>query len=121
MALDPVLVENTSAWLRKAEEDLQRVERSLSTDPPDVEDALFHSRQAAEKALKAFLTWHDQPFRKTHDLDALGRQCVEVDSTLESLVDGADQLTEYAWVSRYPMRAAEPTLADIEEGRTVAR
>ena len=47
MALDPVLVENTSAWLQKAEEDLQRVGRSLSADPPDVEDALFHSQQAA--------------------------------------------------------------------------
>jgi HEPN domain-containing protein len=30
--------------------------------------AVFHCQQAAEKALKGFLAWHDTPFRKTHDL-----------------------------------------------------
>jgi HEPN domain-containing protein len=74
MAHDPVLVENAAAWLQKAGQDLRRVERCLADEPPDVEDALFHCQQAAEKALKAFLTWHDQPFKKTHDLAALGSQ-----------------------------------------------
>ena len=58
MAHDPVLVENAAAWLRKAWQDLRRVERCLTDEPPDVEDALFHCQQAAEKALKAFLIWH---------------------------------------------------------------
>jgi len=47
------------------------LERCLTDEPPDVEDALFHCQQAAEKALKAVLIWHDRPFKKTHDLAAL--------------------------------------------------
>ena len=30
-----------------------------AAEPPDPEGGLFHSQQAAEKALKGFLTWHD--------------------------------------------------------------
>ena len=28
---------------------------------------------SVEKALKAFLSWHDRPFRKTHSIEELGR------------------------------------------------
>ena len=38
----------------------------MAADPPLLEDALFHCQQAVEKVLKALLTWHDEPFRKTH-------------------------------------------------------
>jgi HEPN domain-containing protein len=41
------------AWIAKAQQDIVRVARCLDSDPPDDEDALFHSQQAAEKALKA--------------------------------------------------------------------
>jgi HEPN domain-containing protein len=30
---------------------------------------VFHAQRAAEKAMKAFLAWHDVPFRKTHNLE----------------------------------------------------
>ena len=120
MAADPVLVENTKAWLTKAAKDLRRVEQLISTEEPDYEDAVFHCQQTVEKALKAFLTWHDQPFRKTHDIDALGRQCTPIDPTLDALVDKADRLTEYAWLYRYPGDANEPTVGDVEESCKVA-
>ena len=93
MPPDPDLIENTRAWLVKSTKDLHRVEVFLAAQPSDFEDALFHCQQAAEKALKAFLTWHDQPFRKTHDLDTLGKQCTELDSTLGPLVERLDRLT----------------------------
>jgi hypothetical protein len=35
--------------------------------------AVFHCQQAAEKALKGFLAWHDVPFRKTHTLKRAAR------------------------------------------------
>ena len=60
MAADPVLVENTKAWLAKAAKDLRRVEQLISAEEPDYEDAVFHCQQTVEKALKAFLTWHDE-------------------------------------------------------------
>jgi HEPN domain-containing protein len=82
---------------------------------------MFHCQQAAEKALKAFLTFHDQPFRKTHDLASLGKQCANVDATLAALVDRLDDLSEYAWAYRYPTGFAEPTSTDIEEARRSAQ
>ena len=121
MPADPVLVENTRAWLAKAGKDLRRVEIIRSNPESDTEDAVFHCQQAVEKALKAFLTWHDQPFRKTHDIDALGKQCARLDPTLEPLIDQADRLTEYAWLYRYPGEAAEPTAEDATEAFRLAR
>ena len=50
--------------------------------PPLIEDALFHCQQAAEKAMKAFLTAHDTAFRKTHDLDELAATREESDASL---------------------------------------
>ena len=50
-----------------------------------VEDVLFHCQQAVEKALKAFLTWHDRPFGKTHDLQRLGLRCPRVDPGLNCI------------------------------------
>ena len=121
MEPDPILVANTAAWLRKAAQDLARVERCLAEENPDVEDALFHCQQAAEKALKAYLTWHDQPFRKTHDLAALGKQCAGIDPTLAALADQADELTEYAWAFRYPTSFLEPAPGEDDSARRLAR
>jgi len=114
MASDPVLVANTAAWLRKASQDLGRVDRCLGAEPPDIEDALFHCQQSAEKSLKTFLTWHDRPFRKTHDLSVLAAQCLEIDPTIQPYVDRLDDLTEYAWAFRYPTTFVEPPSADVE-------
>jgi len=121
MPIDPILLRNTVAWLRKARQDLERVERCLAPESPDVEDALFHCQQAAEKALKAFLTFHDQPFRKTHDLASIGKQCANIDPTLDALVDRLDDLSEYAWAYRYPTGFAEPAPAEIEDARRAAQ
>ena len=97
------------------------MERCLALEPPDVEDALFHCQQTAEKALKAFLTFHDQPFRKTHDLTSLGKECANIDATLAALVDRLDDLSEYAWAYRYPTGFAEPTPGDIEDAHSAAQ
>ncbi len=115
MPPDPVRLADTEAWLAKAEQDLRRVSILLSVDPPDIEGALFHSQQSAEKALKAFLTWHDIPFRRVHELDELGQQCATADPSLSSLAAQADDLTKYAWRFRYP---GAPYLPTLEEGST---
>ncbi|MCZ7570447.1 MAG: HEPN domain-containing protein [Ardenticatenaceae bacterium] len=64
MPLDPVLVADTQGWLQKAANDLRGAEIDPAATPPLLEDAVFHCQQAAEKALKAFLTFHNQPFRR---------------------------------------------------------
>ncbi len=88
MPLDPVRLADTRAWLLKAANDLRGAEVDLAADPPLPGDALFHCQQVAEKALKAFLTWHDRRFRKTHNLVELGDQSREIDDTLHELCAG---------------------------------
>lgn len=69
MSLDPALVADTREWLRRAADDLRAA-------PPLLADALFHCQQAVEKAFKAFLTFHNQPFRRTHNLEETGAACL---------------------------------------------
>ena len=72
MPHDAVRAADARAWLEKADLDLRSARADLVASPPISADALFHCQQSSEKALKAFLTWHDRPFRKTHDLVELG-------------------------------------------------
>jgi len=112
---------DTSAWLAKAQLDLRSAEHALAAAPPLHEDVLFHCQQTVEKAMKAWLTFHDVPFRRTHSLEELGRQCVAVDSRLQRLVDQAAPLTEYAWRFRYPGEAEPPGREETEEALHTAR
>ena len=121
MPHDPVRVADTRAWLAKAALDLRSAEVDLAAHPPITSDALFHCQQAVEKALKAFLTWHDHPFRKTHDLVELGGRCVALDATLEPSLRTAGPLTEYAWRFRYPGEVDEPAREEAEQSLKVAR
>jgi HEPN domain-containing protein len=82
---------------------------------------MFHAQQAAEKAMKAFLAYHDVPFRKTHHLDELGQQCLAIDPTLNVIAHAAAPLTEYAWRFRYPGDSDEPERAEAEEALQVAQ
>ncbi|MDZ4855333.1 MAG: HEPN domain-containing protein [Nitrospirota bacterium] len=107
-------------WLSKAANDLRGAHIDLDADPPLIEDALFHCQQAAEKSLKAFLTGHDTPFKKTHDLDELGRACLELDSTLRNAVQPAVPLTVFAWEFRYPGDTQVPSMNEVREYLAVA-
>ena len=94
MAHDTVRVAEVRDWLDRARQDLRAADLLLTSDEPLPDVAVFHCQQAAEKSLKAFLTWHDRPFRKTHNLEELGEQCLGVDAGLEELIDRAVPLTE---------------------------
>jgi HEPN domain-containing protein len=109
------------AWLAKTHQDLRRVEILLAATPADVEGALFHCQQAAEKAMKAFLTWHDVRFRRIHDLEEIGKQCVEVDPALRSPMVRAEALSEYASRFRYPGAPREPRLEEGQAALALAR
>ena len=63
-------------WLTRSEHDL-RVARYLLTMPdPPPESVGFHAQQCAEKALKAYLTFHRVSFERRHDLNYLIDLCV---------------------------------------------
>ena len=121
MPPDSKRLADTRAWLAKVATDLRAATVDLNADPPILSDAVFHCQQAVEKALKAFLAWHDRPFRKTHNLVELGEQCAEIDSSLEPLLRRAAPLTEYASEYRYPGEPEEPTSEEVEQALSIAR
>lgn len=121
MPHDPIRVADTRARLAKADTDLKAAAHELTAVPPFTADAVFHAQQAAEKAMKGFLAWHDVPFRKTHDLAEIGRQCADIDPSLASLLMRAAGLTQYAWKFRYPGECEEPSPEEAEASIALAR
>jgi HEPN domain-containing protein len=121
MAPEQARAEDVRAWLQKAALDLRSAEHAMSEREASLRsDVVFHAQQAAEKSFKAFLAWHDVAFRKTHNLEELGRACVSIDATLRATVDRAVPLTEYAWRFRYPGEPSEPSGEEANEALNTA-
>ena len=110
----PELRDELHAWVTKAQHDLCAAERLTLGDDPILDVAVYHCQQAAEKALKGFLTFHEEPFERTHSLPTLVWQCVDVDESFDSLRDAAELLNPLATRFRYPGEIMEP---DIDEAR----
>jgi HEPN domain-containing protein len=121
MPRDPIRLADAKAWLAKADMNLKAAAHELTAAPPFTADAVFHAQQAAEKAMKGFLAWHDVPFRKTHDLAEIGHQCAGLDPSLELLLMRAASLTQYAWKFRYPGEPEEPLREEAEISIALAR
>lgn len=107
-------------WLIKAEHDLGSARRLLTGEPPYLDTAVYHCQQAAEKALKAYLTLKDTPFQKVHDLSVLIEQCIELDNSFEQIGNISEILNPYATAFRYPGDVLEPELSDAEEALRLA-
>ena len=120
MPHDPVRIEETRSWFRKAGDDLRAASVDVEAEPPLLEDALFHCQQAVEKAMKGFLMWHDQPFRKTHSLTELGIICSKLDPSLENTLRTTAGLSEYATVYRYPGETEPPSEEEAAGARELA-
>lgn len=122
MPHDPQKVAETRDWLIKADHDLRAAEAMIDlVDPPLSDVAVFHCQQAAEKSLKAFLFWNDVPFRKTHEIEELGRLCEKLDPSLKDIVETAVDLTPFAWRFRYPGDVMQPSPADTQGALSLAR
>ena len=122
MQTDDARIEDARAWLARAELDLRAADLELGAPEAGLwGDVAFHAQQAAEKALKAFLALHDNPFRKTHSIEELGRACAAIDPGLAELVDAAAPLTEFAWKFRYPGEVGDPTREEAGRAVVVAR
>lgn len=121
MPPDPARIAESRPWFTKAAHDLRAADVLLAADPPLLGEAAYHCQQAAEKSLKGFLSWHDIPFGKTHDLAAIGGLCVTNDPSLEPLCVRADRLSVFAWAFRYPGEPEEPNRTEVEEANRLAR
>jgi len=119
--MQPEKLAETRAWFRRMEDDLRAADVDLGADPPLIADALFHCQQAVEKALKGFLTWHDRPFRKVHDLRELGAEAIAMDGSLELWIRRSIPLSPFATVFRYPYTLAEPSEEETRESVSLTR
>ena len=113
-------IELINQWLTKADDDLRMAELVLNSDEPVYWGAAFHSQQAAEKLLKALLTYHGIDFEKTHDIDYLLEICCDVEPEAETLRLTATKLTDFAVESRYPLPHRDPTEAESKEAVEIA-
>ena len=107
-------------WMRFAEEDLRTAESLLADEERVPRHACWLAQQAAEKALKAGLVFHQiaHPFR--HDLDALRNLLPEGWETKQEQADLAE-LTEWAVEARYPGDWPDATLGDARDAVAQAR
>jgi HEPN domain-containing protein len=80
-------------WFIKAENEIRAEKASLNADPPITEDVCFHSQQAIEKLLKAFLVYMDKEFPKTHDLTNLVGLCGKCDIGFLELIPIVEGMT----------------------------
>jgi HEPN domain-containing protein len=113
MTAEELLLDETHAWLGRARSDLRAAQ--VLRDARAYAEALFFCQQAAGKAIKGFLAFHQRPFRKTHELRQLVSECLAIDESLDATLGQADDLSKYAWRFRYPGAPYEPDAAEAAE------
>jgi len=107
-------------WLIKANHDLASARKLANVPNPYLDSAIFHCQQAAEKAIKAFLVYHDQRFDKTQDLEILLDLATKFESQFSQHLETAAQLTPYAVTFRYPGNDIEPEPEEFADALKVA-
>jgi HEPN domain-containing protein len=90
-------------WLLFANNDLISA-RHLFEDlyPKQTNIAAYLCQQCAEKALKAFLVFHDIDPPKIHDLERLVHLCQSVDAGFLEIEIDCKKINPYGAASRYP-------------------
>ena len=106
-------------WLHKARRDLYMAGLA-ALDPKPAPDAWgFHCQQAAEKALKAFLQFHEREIERTHDVSFLIGECRSIDPSFGAWESVAGILTSFALQYRYP-GPADPLEDQLREAQRAA-
>ena len=112
--------EEVQQWLTKSQRDLKVAWVLFKNEESLLDAVVYHCQQFAEKSLKAYLTYKNTTFRKTHDLDVLIDLCCQSEASFQELKDGADILTPYATEFRYPSDTIEPEKYEAEEALRIA-
>lgn len=89
-------------WLRKADADFDLAEHLVAEESVFLNAIAFHCQQAAEKYLKALLTWWGTEFPKTHVLATLLSLIETRDAELAASLSVVIPLTPYGAELRYP-------------------
>ena len=113
------LLDVVRGWVRKADSDLAVVDLALDAGRA-LDTACFHAQQAAEKLLKAYLTFKAVEFPFTHNLSKLLDLCQAQEPGFQQLRGAVEPLTPYAVAMRYD-QDFWPTAADAGQARDAAR
>jgi len=90
-------------WFRKSYNDVITANHLLyDVYPKQIENSCYHSQQAVEKALKAYLQYMNEEAPYTHDLALLCQLCAEKNEVFNAYLDDCADLTQYATRTRYP-------------------
>lgn len=113
--MDNAKLEWVRSWLIKAHSDLRSARALVALSEPATDTAIYHCQQAAEKSLKGYLAFRDQPLERTHDLQRLLDLAIALDSAFASLEVQADILNPYATAFRYPntLGVEFPSVAEV--------
>lgn len=107
-------------WLARAERDLQAAQNEVHAPVPLPEMSAYHAQQAAEKAMKAFLTAHSVPFAYTHDLVHLQDQREAIEPAFAPYLPAAQTLNPYATLFRYPGGPLAPPMTEAHQALQLA-
>lgn len=108
------LIPGTPAdWLQRARSDLAMAKVPLPEES-FYEERCFHA-QRAEKAIKAVFRHRGHTFRYTHDLEQLLAELPQLGESIPPDVLLADDLTPYAWETRYPFQGEAVTRQEYLE------
>ncbi len=107
-------------WLLRAEEDLSAARSLLTYEASFCATVCFHSQQAAEKYLKAFLTSRQVEFPKTHDIDEILDLIAPVNGKLSESLRGTILLTNYGVDVHYPGDFPNVTGSDARQAIQMA-
>ena len=118
--MDSPTHEEVQQWLTKSQRDLKVAWVLFNHEESLLDSVVYHCQQSAEKSLKAYLTYQNITFRKTHDLDVLIDLCSLSEPSFQDLKDGADILTPYATEFRYPSDTVEPEREEAKEALEIA-
>jgi len=117
---DRIRDEFVHRWLTRAEEDLNAAKSLITYGSSFLSTVCFHSQQAAEKYLKAFLTYHQVEFPKTHDIAELLDLIMPIDSKLSESLRDVIILTNYGVEVRYPGDRPSVTANDAQQAVQLA-
>jgi HEPN domain-containing protein len=107
----------TLEWIDKAEGDLDTALREIQARiRPNFDAVCFHSQQAAEKYLKAYLQENGNEIPRIHNLVELINLCANIDQSIVVIEADVKVLDRYAVRVRYPGESAIK-----EEARTAIK
>ena len=117
---DEADIELSKQWVAKAENDLLNADNNLGAEDIPFDTVCFHSQQAAEKLLKAYLVANSHPYPITHDLILILESVLSLNQAAERLRDALALLMPYAVEVRYPDAWSTPAKQDAIEARNAA-